>query len=160
MVGGQHKKNVARFKSQASTQQAIDCDKTATALANGVSVVRIDQKDVWYDRYAWRTLLPAALAFALQKALDGTPVCVTLCRDEADLSYAPFLALVLATPHAHRAYEMFLPPNEHRLATCIHHATHGRAHALGGARRLHARPLRHAERAAAARCCASGRSGA
>jgi very-short-patch-repair endonuclease len=107
--GIQHKKDVKRFRNAAAEEQQNDFEKTELAMAHSMSVIRIDQEDIWKDRMDWRALLKAAMSFAL--SIDA-PVCVTLRRDEGDLSYDPFLDKMMASTYAAAVYEIFLTANE------------------------------------------------
>ena len=64
----------------------------------------LDQEDVWNDRMDWQALSKAMMAFALS---CDAPVCVTSRRDEQDLSYGPYLELMMAGKHADAVYELF-----------------------------------------------------
>jgi len=124
--GGQHKKDVKRFRKLASEQQALDCETSLLKLANSVSVLRVDQEDIWNDSYDWRSVLKVMLLFGLERALAGTPVLICARCKELDASYAPFVNLVLETERASSIYEAFLC--EPGLVTLIHRATGERTH--------------------------------
>jgi hypothetical protein len=126
--GGQHKRDVARFNTTAADQIENDVNKSALVLDRGFFEVRIDQDDAWRDRCDWRSLLTGMLAFGVTRKLAGEATCVVGRRDEADLSYGPYVDAMLQTPHADRIYEAFLTPNERDMLTVIHRASGARTH--------------------------------
>jgi hypothetical protein len=126
--GDQHKRDVARFKTKAADQIENDVSKSVLVLDRGLFEVRIDQDDTWRDRCDWRKLLTGMLAFGVTRKLAGEATCVVGRRDEADLSYAPYVDAMLQTPHADRVYEAFLTPNERDMLTVIHRASGARTH--------------------------------
>ena len=127
--GGQHKRDVAFFSvNTAAVQIARDVKNSVNALSNGKFEVRIDQEDVWGDRCDWRKLLTGMLGFGITRKLAGEATCVVGRRDEADLSYGPYVDAMLQTPHAERVYEAFLTPDERDMLTVIHRASGARTH--------------------------------
>ena len=66
-------------------------DEHAALLTNGTSVLRKDQPYVLADRYDWRSVLKVMILFGLERAVAGAPVLVCARRDEADLSYGPYI---------------------------------------------------------------------
>lgn len=126
--GGQHKRDVARFETTAADQIENDVNKSVLVLDRGLFEVRLDQEDVWRDRCDWRSLLAGMMAFGVTHKLAGEATCVAGRRDEADLSYGPYVDAMLQTPHAGRVYEAFLTPNERDMLTVIHRASGARTH--------------------------------
>jgi very-short-patch-repair endonuclease len=59
--GGQHFKDVRKWKSSFKEQQKRDRYKEDIALEHGISVIRISQEDVWHDRNDWQNKLKSAL---------------------------------------------------------------------------------------------------
>ena len=126
--GIQHKRDVARFETTAADQIENDVNKSMLVLDRGLFEVRIDQDDTWKDRCDWRKLLTGTLAFGVTTVIAGEATCVVGRRDEADLSYGPYVDAMLQTPHADRVYEAFLTPNERDMLTVIHRASGVRTH--------------------------------
>jgi hypothetical protein len=126
--GAQHKSDVTFWKSSVADEIANDRNKSMIVLEHGLFEVRIDQVDVWKDRCDWRSLLTGILAFGVTRKLAGEATCVVGRRDEADLSYGPYVDAMLQTPHAERVYEAFLTPNERDILTVIHRASGARTH--------------------------------
>jgi hypothetical protein len=126
--GGQHKRDVPGFRTTAAGQIENDVNKSVLVLERGLFESRLDQYDTWKDRCDWRKLLTGMLAFGVTRKLAGEATCVVGRRDEADLSYGPYVDAMLQTPHAARAYEAFLTPNERDMLTVIHCASGARTH--------------------------------
>jgi hypothetical protein len=126
--GIQHKRDVALFETTAAAQIENDVNKSVLVLDRGKFESRLDQFDTWHDRCDWRKLLTGTLAFGVSRKLAGETTCVVGRRDEADLSYGPYVDAMLQTPHADRVYEAFLTPNERDMLTVIHRASGARTH--------------------------------
>jgi hypothetical protein len=65
-------------------------------LRNGVSVIRLDQPTIWNGSFInWRSVLSAMILFGYFRAVDGKPCVITSRSNVTDLSYAPYLEMLM-----------------------------------------------------------------
>lgn len=84
--GGQHFEHVAYFGNHGNLER--DTLKTTLCVSNGVSVIRVIQKDIWHEKYDWKLLLRSMISFAVDAFRKGTPVVLFGTRDGDDTRYA------------------------------------------------------------------------
>jgi len=57
----QHFEEIRKWKNNPDVNRYTDVYKMKCALENGISVIRILQEDVYYNRYDWKTALKKEL---------------------------------------------------------------------------------------------------